>query len=194
MKFAPERPVLPIRSGHAGPHKCGGAHGRHHRQILAIRAGNLGAGAAGGLAYAGIRSSTVPPRRAGGRGARPPVLMGLTRPVTHPPRHARECSAGRAAQGHPRGGGRRADFFGIPEEIGQAVDCALAEGAMHVLIDMLRVGRIDLSGARRLVLLRERNWQAGVALVMTPLRPGHAVPCVKASSSSACSAACVPAG
>lgn len=66
-------------------------------------------------------------------------------------------------------------FFGNTDAIGQAVEAALTGGAGHILLDMRRVDRIDLSGARRLVLLCERNWQAGVSLVVTPMRPGHAV-------------------
>lgn len=66
-------------------------------------------------------------------------------------------------------------FFGNTDGIEQAVDAALADGAQHLILDMRRVDRIDLSGARRLVQLCERNWHAGVSLVMTPVRPGLAV-------------------
>lgn len=66
-------------------------------------------------------------------------------------------------------------FFGNIDGISQAVDQARAQGAQHVLLDMSRVAHIDISGARRLVLLCERNWQAGLSLAVTPLRPGHPV-------------------
>ncbi len=66
-------------------------------------------------------------------------------------------------------------FFGNTDAIGLAVEAAQANGAGHILLDMRRVDRIDLSGARRLVLLCERNWRAGVSLVVTPMRPGNAV-------------------
>ena len=66
-------------------------------------------------------------------------------------------------------------FFGNTDGIGRAVDAALADGAQHVILDLRRMDRIDLSGARRLVQLCERNWQAGVSLVVTPLRPGLAL-------------------
>ena len=259
---------------------AGGAHGGSRRDMLAIGTCNLGAGAAGGLACAGILSSTVPLWRAGGRGAIAPVLMGLMLlglmllpvsvlsqlPVSalaglvavvglrmidldvfrlirrlpgSAPRQRADILGGvatvllmialalgfglvaavaaglvlallvfasvmahgliRRSYASPPGRSRirrgaqenatlaerpeairvveveGAVFFGNAEGVGQAVDRALAEGAVHVLLDMRRVGRIDLSGARRLVLLCERNWQAGVALVVTPLRQGHAV-------------------
>ncbi len=66
-------------------------------------------------------------------------------------------------------------FFGNTDGIEQALDAARADGARHLILDMRRVDSIDLSGARRLVQLCERNWRAGVSLVVTPVRPGFAV-------------------
>ena len=66
-------------------------------------------------------------------------------------------------------------FFGNTGTIDQAVSAAIADGAEHILLDMRRVDRMDLSGARRLVHLCERRWRAGASLIVTPVRPGHAV-------------------
>jgi len=63
-------------------------------------------------------------------------------------------------------------FFGSAQLIGQAVTEAFDQGADEVILDLRRVGRIDLSGARRLLATCARCWRQGQTLTLAPVRPG----------------------
>ena len=66
-------------------------------------------------------------------------------------------------------------FFGNVSPLAAALDSARASGARHVVIDLSRVVRVDLSGARRLIAIVRQSRQQGLAVVLTPVRPGHPV-------------------
>lgn len=63
-------------------------------------------------------------------------------------------------------------FFGSVDQAAQALDRAFAAGARRAIIDVSRVDRIDLSGARRLlaVAASHRGQERGVAFA--PMHPG----------------------
>jgi len=64
-------------------------------------------------------------------------------------------------------------FFGSAQLIGEAVQKEFAAGAKEVILDLRRVGRIDLSGARRLLATCGRCWRDGQLLTLAPVRPGQ---------------------
>jgi CRP-like cAMP-binding protein/anti-anti-sigma regulatory factor len=66
-------------------------------------------------------------------------------------------------------------FFGNVSPLGHALDQAAASGARHVVIDLSRIVRVDLSGARRLVAIVRQSRQRGLTVVLAPIRPGHPV-------------------
>jgi anti-anti-sigma regulatory factor len=66
-------------------------------------------------------------------------------------------------------------FFGNVSPLGRALDQTRESGARHVVIDLSRIVRVDLSGARRLIsTVRQRRAQ-GLTVVLAPIRPGHPV-------------------
>ena len=66
-------------------------------------------------------------------------------------------------------------FFGNVSPLGHALDEAFASGARHVVIDLSRVVRVDLSGARRLMSIVRQRRAGGLQVVLAPVRTGHPV-------------------
>ena len=66
-------------------------------------------------------------------------------------------------------------FFGNVSPLGRALDEVQASGARHVVIDVGRIVRVDLSGARRLISTVRQRRQQGLTVVLAPIRPGHPV-------------------
>jgi len=66
-------------------------------------------------------------------------------------------------------------FFGNVSPLGHALDQARASSARHVVIDLSRIVRVDLSGARRLIAIVRQSRQRGLTVVLAPIRPGHPV-------------------
>lgn len=66
-------------------------------------------------------------------------------------------------------------FFGNVSPLGRALDEARAGGARHVVIDVGRIVRVDLSGARRLMSIVRQSRQLGMTVVLAPIRAGHPV-------------------
>ena len=66
-------------------------------------------------------------------------------------------------------------FFGNVSPLGRALEEARAGGARHVVIDVGRIVRVDLSGARRLMSIVRHGRQHGMTVVLAPIRPGHPV-------------------
>ena len=63
-------------------------------------------------------------------------------------------------------------FFGSADQVAAHIDRVLKRGVDHVILDMRRVNRIDLSGARGLLRTCERLWQAGHRLTLAAVGPG----------------------
>lgn len=63
-------------------------------------------------------------------------------------------------------------FFGNVSPLRRALEDARAGGARHVVIDVTRVVRVDLSGARRLISIVQQSRALGMTVVMAPIRPG----------------------
>lgn len=66
-------------------------------------------------------------------------------------------------------------FFGNVSPLGHALDEASSTGARHVVIDLSRVVRVDLSGARRLMSIVRQRRAGGLQVVLAPVRTGHPV-------------------
>jgi SulP family sulfate permease len=66
-------------------------------------------------------------------------------------------------------------FFGNVSPLARALEQAREFGARHVVIDLTRIMRVDLSGARRLILIVRQHRRQGLAVVLAPIRPGHPV-------------------
>ena len=66
-------------------------------------------------------------------------------------------------------------FFGNVSPLARTLDQAHASGARHVVIDLSRIVRADLSGARRLMGIVRQHRQQGLAVVLAPIRAGHPV-------------------
>ncbi len=66
-------------------------------------------------------------------------------------------------------------FFGNISPLGHALDSARASGARHVVIDVSRIVRVDMSGARRLISTVRQRRDQGMRVVLAPIRPGHPV-------------------
>ena len=66
-------------------------------------------------------------------------------------------------------------FFGNISPLGDALDRAQAAGARHIVVDLSRVTRVDLSGARRLISYVRQRRQKGLTIVLAPFHPGHPV-------------------
>jgi SulP family sulfate permease len=66
-------------------------------------------------------------------------------------------------------------FFGNISPLGQALDTALESGARHIVIDLGRIVRVDMSGARRLISIVEQRRGRGANIVLAPIRVGHPV-------------------
>jgi SulP family sulfate permease len=66
-------------------------------------------------------------------------------------------------------------FFGNVSPLGGSLEHARASGARHVVIDLARIMRVDLSGARRLMTIVRQYRQLGLTVVLAPIRPGHPV-------------------
>jgi SulP family sulfate permease len=80
-------------------------------------------------------------------------------------------------------------FFGNVSPLAHALEEARTSGARHVVIDLSRIVRVDLSGARRLIAIvrQSRRHNApkglnpgglnpgGMTVVLAPIRPGHLV-------------------
>ena len=66
-------------------------------------------------------------------------------------------------------------FFGNISPLGHALDDARSSGARHVVIDVSRIVRVDMSGARRLMSTVRQRRDHGMQVVLAPIRPGHPV-------------------
>jgi sulfate permease, SulP family len=66
-------------------------------------------------------------------------------------------------------------FFGNVSPLGRALEQAQGAGAREVVIDLSRIVRVDLSGARRLISTVRQYRQQGLRVVLAPIRPGHPV-------------------
>ncbi len=66
-------------------------------------------------------------------------------------------------------------FFGNVSPLARTLEQVRASGARHVVIDLSRIVRADLSGARRLMAIVRQNRQQGLAIVLAPIRAGHPV-------------------
>lgn len=66
-------------------------------------------------------------------------------------------------------------FFGNVSPLRRALEQAQRSGARHVVIDLSRIVRVDLSGARRLISIVRQYREKGLAVVLAPIRPGHPV-------------------
>ncbi len=66
-------------------------------------------------------------------------------------------------------------FFGNVSPLARALEQAHAVGAGRVVIDLSRIVRADLSGARRLMAIVRQHRQKGLAVVLAPFRAGHPV-------------------
>jgi MFS superfamily sulfate permease-like transporter len=66
-------------------------------------------------------------------------------------------------------------FFGNVSPLARALEQARASGARHVVVDLSRVVRVDLSGARRLMAIVRQQRAQGLVVVLAPIRPGHPV-------------------
>jgi SulP family sulfate permease len=66
-------------------------------------------------------------------------------------------------------------FFGNVSPLGRALEQARESGARHVVLDLSRITRADLSGARRLMAIVRQHRQKGLAVVLAPIRAGHPV-------------------
>ncbi len=63
-------------------------------------------------------------------------------------------------------------FFGSTDQVAGAIEAALAGGARYIVLDLHRVHRMDLSGARGLLDCCARAWQGGTWVVFAGARPG----------------------
>jgi len=66
-------------------------------------------------------------------------------------------------------------FFGNVGPLARALEQVRVAGARHVVIDVARIMRVDLSGARRLMAIVRQHRREGLAVVLAPVRPGHPV-------------------
>lgn len=66
-------------------------------------------------------------------------------------------------------------FFGNISPLGAALDKAHAAGARHIVIDLSRIVRVDLSGARRLMSIVRQRRAHGLKVALAPVRAGHPV-------------------
>ncbi len=66
-------------------------------------------------------------------------------------------------------------FFGSADQLARNIEDAIAQGARHVILDLRRLTRVDLSGARRLHQIADRFWRQGTDLAIAGLRPGTQV-------------------
>jgi SulP family sulfate permease len=63
-------------------------------------------------------------------------------------------------------------FFGSSDQVAAHIERVLKRGTEYVILDLRRVNRIDLSGARGLLRTCERLWQAGHWVMLAAVRPG----------------------
>jgi len=63
-------------------------------------------------------------------------------------------------------------FFGSADQVAREIEAALAGGAIYVVLDLGRVHRVDLSGARGLLGTCERLWREDRWLALAAVRPG----------------------
>lgn len=63
-------------------------------------------------------------------------------------------------------------FFGSVDQAGQALAGAFASGARRAIIDVSRVDRIDLSGARRLLAIAAAHRRQDRGVAFAPMHPG----------------------
>jgi SulP family sulfate permease len=63
-------------------------------------------------------------------------------------------------------------FFGSADHVAEHIERVLTRGAEFVILDMRRVNRIDLSGARGLLRTCDRLWGAGHWVMLAAVRPG----------------------
>ena len=66
-------------------------------------------------------------------------------------------------------------FFGNISPLGDALDRAQGSGARHIVVDLSRVTRVDLSGARRLISTVRQRRQTGLKVVLAPIHAGHPI-------------------
>ncbi len=65
-------------------------------------------------------------------------------------------------------------FFGSCEAVAEQIEAAFARPGRYLVLDVARVHRMDLSAARGLLSICERQWKAGHALLLAGMRPGLA--------------------
>ena len=63
-------------------------------------------------------------------------------------------------------------FFGSTDQVASEIEASMSGGGTYAVLDLHRVHRMDLSGARGLLGACERLWKAGRWLVLAGMRPG----------------------